>query len=110
MQSHAALYMCCTDPCLCRRAMLCLMPMPPDICCQTQAGDQLYNDGVWQTPTLKAWGACTDQCVAAGLRWAVRAADAAHGMAAQHMGMAAQHMGMAWHLSTSTLHTTVCSS
>ena len=24
------------------------------------AGDQLYNDGVWQTPTLKAWGAEED--------------------------------------------------
>lgn len=53
------------------RAMPCLL-----MCCPIQAGDQLYNDGVWQTPTLKAWGADTDQCAAAGLRWAVRAADA----------------------------------
>ncbi|KAI7842923.1 hypothetical protein COHA_003432 [Chlorella ohadii] len=28
--------------------------------CLVGGGDQLYNDGVWQTPMLKAWGANTD--------------------------------------------------
>ncbi|PRW44508.1 plasma membrane [Chlorella sorokiniana] len=28
--------------------------------CLVGGGDQLYNDGVWQTPALKAWGANTD--------------------------------------------------
>lgn len=40
--------------------MLCTLMLDQTECTAVPAGDQLYNDAVWQCPTLKAWGASRD--------------------------------------------------
>lgn len=49
-------------PTPCSRRVCCPLPArPPVHPLQVGGGDQLYSDGVWQCPALKAWGASTDQ-------------------------------------------------
>jgi hypothetical protein len=51
---------CTCSLCTTQSPMLCTLMLDHTECTAVPAGDQLYNDAVWQCPTLKAWGASRD--------------------------------------------------